>query len=772
MIGTVILLLLQSTALTYAGAGKPDVAVPRAESEIVVDGRLDDAPWGRAARLTGFHQLQPVDGLPAEEATEVRVLYTARALYFGIIAHARDRAAVNATLSKRDNISNDDRVTIFLDTFNDKRRAFMFGVNALGVQLDGVRSEGAASAGNMFGGSVDYSPDYQFDSRGLVSDSGYVVEIRIPFKSLRFPGSGPQRWGLNIQRDSPAAGKTDIWTDARQATNSFLQQSGTLMGIENIDRGVVTEVQPFFTSTYDGARNASTGDYHYDEPTFKVGANFRLGFPAFSVDATIKPDFSQVEADVGLVTVNERFALFIPEKRPFFLEGIELFSTPSQLVYTRRISSPVAGGKVTGKVGRFGIALLSALDDVRPASGSGSSSHALFNVARVRTDLFGGSALGLTATDRRNGDTTNTVVAGDARLVFRKVYYLESQFGYSTSQRAVSSTTGSALHSSGAPIWKTEFDRTGRLWGFNYALTGAGDRFESSAGFVPRVGIATAHGFNRLAWYGSDHSLVQSVFAFGGPQRAWRYGEMFSGRALEGAENAVVFLTLRGGWGAGASFAHQFFRIDPGFAAGLYERNGTAGLVPYTPPAEVAGLFSDSLGFNTPVFKTFNLGASAARGGTPIFTEGSEGRVVKFSGSAGFRPSQGLRAEGQIVYVRIARDSDRSLYSRTVLPRLKLEYQPLRSLFFRVIGEYRNQSVDAPRSAITGAPLLLSNGDAASSSLIRTLRVDWLISFEPNPGTVAFFGYGSTLDRPEDVGRPFRRDADGFFVKLAYQFRR
>src|SRR5262249_57230466 len=128
------------------------------------------------------------------------------------------RSSINATLSKRDNIGNDDRVIIYLDTFNDHRRAFMFGVNALGVQLDGVRTEGAASAGNMFGGTSDYSPDYQYESKGRTSDSGYVVEVRIPFKSLRFPATGPQIWGINVERDSPSTGKTDTWTEARTAT--------------------------------------------------------------------------------------------------------------------------------------------------------------------------------------------------------------------------------------------------------------------------------------------------------------------------------------------------------------------------------------------------------------------------------------------------------------------------------------------------------------------------------------------------------------------------
>ncbi len=776
MIGSALNLLLvlqASTAApvtsapdTYPGSSRPAVSVPRTESDIVIDGRIDELPWVRAARLTSFSQYQPLDGLAADESTEVRVFYTPRAIYFGVIARVRGRA-VSATLSKRDNISNDDRIAIFLDTFNDKRRAFIFGSNALGVQLDGVRTEGSAGAGNMFGGSTDYSPDYQFDSRGTVSDSGYTIEIRIPFKSLRFPSTQPQQWGINIQRDSPATGKSDTWTNARQATNSFLQQSGTLVGIANVDRGMVTEVQPFLTSSYDGARDPTDGTYAYEDPVTKVGANVRLGFSAMSLDATIRPDFSQVEADVGLVTVNERFALFIPEKRPFFLEGIELFSTPNQLVYTRRIGTPLAGGKVTGKLGRLGIAYLSALDDVKPAGAR--DSKALFNVARLRTDFGGSSVAGITVTDRRNHDTTNTVIAADTRVVFQKLYYIESQLGYSVSQRPGSS-------SSSSPVWKAEFDRTGHIWGFNYSVTGIGDSFQSDAGFVPRINIQSAHGFNRLAWFGSERSLVQNMFAFGGPTRIWRYGDMFRSAPIEGNESISGFVNLRGGWSTSTTLSHDFFEIDPAFADGLYERRGAQGVLPYVPPSKVSGLTTLSLGFNSPILKTFNFGGSALIGQVPIFSEGAEGNTSRITVTGGVRPSASLRAEGQLVVARITRSHDASQYSRTVLPRLKLEYQPTRSLFFRVIGEYRSEEIAAPMSAVTHSQLLNIDGTPIGDRSRSSLRTDWLVSFEPRPGTVAFIGYGSLLDRPEavDGSRPssLQRASDGLFLKLAYQFRR
>ena len=198
-----------------------------------------------------------------------------------------------------------------------------------------------------------------------------------------------------------------------------------------------------------------------------AGANLRLGFTNFSLDATVNPDFSQVESDEGQVTVNERFALFFPEKRPFFLEGIELFATPNQLVYTRRIIDPIAGVKMTGKFGRLATAYLAALDET-------GEDDALFNIARLRYDLGSASTSGLTYTDRIAGDTYNRVASADAHIVFARLYFVEGQVGSSWTRDDAGSRNGA--------IWKAEFDRTGRSWGFNYRLNGIARDFDTPVG--------------------------------------------------------------------------------------------------------------------------------------------------------------------------------------------------------------------------------------------------------------------------------------------------
>ena len=740
------------------GASAPSFDLPRASVEADIDGSLADSVWRSAALLTGFFQYEPSDGQPATQPTEVRVFYTSRALFFGIVAKRRLGSNLNATVSSRDNILNDDRILIYLDTFNDRRRAFVYGVNPFGVQLDGVRSEGSGTAGRMFGGGDDWSPDFHYDSRGVVTDSGYVVEVRIPFKSLRFPPSGKQEWGLNVSRVTPSTNTIDTWVDARRGTASFLSQSGIMRGIENVERGIVTEWQPFFTTALDGARDAATGDFLRENAQNDVGVNLRLGFPAVSLDATINPDFSQVESDVGQVTANERFALFIPEKRPFFLEGIELFSTPNQLVYTRQVVAPSAGAKITGKVGSLSIAHLTALDD-RPGD------DALFNVSRLRRDFGGSSIAGITLTDRRLGDHANTVVAADTRIVFGRMYYFEAQAGQSWTKNG--GTT------SASPMVHAVLDRTGPLWGFHYQVTGFGDEFASEAGFVPRKDYIDLRAFNRLAFYGrSPGALVQSVWLFGGPTRLWHYDDFGRTAPLEGEDELRSMINLRGGWRVNGNFNRNFVTFEPdqyaGFTATTIERD----LEPYLPTPHLGNLWNGTITVATPIRRTFDASLTYTGGAVAIFAEGSEGRTQRIDATFGYRPSPGLRVEGLAALSRLTRAHDGSQFSRTVIPRLKVEYQPARAWLFRVVSELRDERTDALRVA-GSSNVLFRDAVPSSAARDRRLRTDWLISYEPSPGTVAFLGYGSTLERPETDGLSrLRRAQDGFFLKVAYQFRR
>ncbi len=752
---TVATMAQAQTAMT-PGRGAPTVRPPRIDDSVVIDGVMNDPAWQNAARLTGFSQYQPVDQRPAVDSTEVRVVYTAQAIYFGIIATTADPTMVRATVSKRDNITNDDRVTIYLDTFNDRRRAYLFGANALGVQLDGVRTEGAAAVGNIFGGSVDLNPDFQFQTSGRRTSTGYVIEMKIPFRSIRFSADKVQSWGIQVVRNSPSRAAEDTWTDAQRGASSFLAQSGILAGIERVNRGVVTDVQPFVTGVSAGALNASNR-FRQGPLTGDGGVNLRLGFPALAIDGTINPDFSQVEADAGLVTVNERFALFLPERRPFFLEGIELFATPNQLVYSRTIANPIAGGKLTGKTGRIGVALLSAVDDLR-------DHNDVVNIARLRGDYGMNSVAGVTITDRRGNGASNTVVAADTRYVFRNLYYLQAQFGNSFTSRAGTTTA--------APIWSAEFDRTGRRWGFNFAATGIGDDFETGAGFVPRVGYQQGHAFQRISFLGNERSLFQNLSIFAGPTRLWRYGSFATAAQIEGSEQIGTFITMRGGWGLSPSIQRTFVTVDPAFASGIFQRDGANALVPWRPSNRLSDLWSISNSISTPVYQRVNASLRFEYGDVPIFVEGRSGTQRRVTGALTLRPTPGTRIDGTLTHTRLARAGGGE-YARVLIPRLKAEYQPSRSVFFRVVSQFRSDRVDAARNPLKGAPLLSSTGTALTAVDRRSLRTDWLVQYEPTPGTTAFIGYGDSWGSNGTIlNTDLLRQSDGLFVKVAWLFRR
>jgi hypothetical protein len=743
-----------SPAPAIQGTGSPGVTIPRIEASVSIDGQLDEEAWSAAARLDGFRQYRPVDGRPAEERTEVLIWYSPTALHLGVIAHDRDAGSIRATVADRDNLTRDDTITFYLDTFADRRRAFFFTVNPLGSQEDGVQTEGAFNAGTMFGGTSDKNPDYQWDSKGRVTASGYVVEIRIPFKSLRYQGSGPQRWGFNVQRKVQRTGYEDTWTDVRRASSSFLAQAGTIEGLHDLKRGMVTEVQPFVTTANNGGVGPG-GAFERGRTDFNPGVNVRLGLTNVSFDATVNPDFSQVESDASQVTANERFALYYAEKRPFFLEGIELFSTPNQLVYTRQVANPIVGGKFTGKFGRTGVAYLS----VKEKEGDGG---ALFNIARVRRDVGGNSLVGLTYTDRTAGGQFNRVLAADSRIVFKKLYYVMGQVGQSWTDQ------GAETRSS--PIFHAEFDRTGRAWGFNYKLTGLGRDFAAESGYVPRSNIVSFHASNRLSLYGGRGALVEQFTAFFGPERIWKYADFGSRGALEGEDRAHVSVNVRGGWSARGMAARSFARFDPEDYEG-YQVLAPLGPVPYRTIEKVDGLFARSLTVTSPTFQGFNASVEVNRADVPIFAEASEGRESGIELTLGLRPSQFLRVEATQAYSRITRTRDDSEFARTVIPRVKVEYQPTRALFFRVVTEYRSE-----RQAALLDPFgrsLFVRGRLAEAERFNGMRMDFLLSYEPTPGTVAFFGYGSSLDTERQLSfRGLRRRSDGFFVKLAYQFRR
>jgi hypothetical protein len=778
-----LLLLLGDTdpAAVYNGrAGRLDVHPPRLEAELTVDGTLDEAAWGEAAMLTGFSQFTPVDGVPAADSTEVLVWYSATAIHFGVRAYEA-HGQVHATLADRDKIGADDFVQILLGTFDDGRQASVFAVNPFGVQSDGALVETGSTSGNGFNNAVvrresaDLRPDFVFDSKGRLTDYGYEVEVRIPFKSLRFQPAQEQRWGINVTRQVQHSGAEDSWAPAKRASASFLAQSGHLVGLTELKRGLVLEFNPSLTSRTTGAPGPAGWEYSGGNP--ELGGSIRWGVTNnLNLNATANPDFSQVESDEGQFQFDPRNELFFSEKRPFFLDGIEQFTTPNSLIYTRRIVQPVAAAKLTGKGFGTEIALLSAVDD--PAVSPTGEDHPIYNLLRLQRDLGAQSRLGVVYTDRIVGSNYNRVGGVDGRLLFGGINTLQLQLAGSRTRAAGVTTT--------APLWYARFVRNGRTFGFRAQLNASDPDFRAQSGFFSRPGLSHANLDPRVTLYGKTGGFVESVTGDVNVDGLYRYDQYFTTAGMQEEKVHVnTNVRLRGGWTAGASVLMEQFgypaEVYEGYRIELPRADGSgADTVPFVGRPAIPNR-DYVLQLETPEFAQFSGNLFVLWGHDENFLEWASAALTLFNAGLDWRPTDQLRLNGTYQLQRVGRRTDGSTVNIQHIPRLKIEYQLSRPIFLRLVGEYTSERQDDLRDHTrTEAPLLIFDPEVgdfvrATAFTRESFRGDLLFSYQPNPGTVLFAGYGSTLRDPVDPEDPLRtglrRSDDGFFFKMSYLFR-
>ena len=772
-----------SDSIRYSGLKQElRVSPPRFEEEIRVDGALTEPVWQHAARLVGFSQYSPVDGRPSEQETEVLVWYSPSAIHFGVRANAAP-GTVRAHLGDRDKgIIPDDYIEIQLGTFNDRRQAFVFAANPLGVQADGALNEGTsqqnpgAQTTTVAGREqADLSPDYAWDSKGRLTDFGYEIEIRIPFKSLRFQRADPQDWALHVIRKSAAAGREDTWAPTLRAATSFLAQAGTLTGLTGIHQGTVLELNPVVTSSVAGGRLPS-GAWDYSGGSPEFGGNVRWGVTTdATLNATVKPDFSQVEADASQFSPDPRNLVYFQEKRPFFLDGIQYFATPSQLIYTRRILAPVAAAKLTGKSHGWSFGFISAVDD---KIGGVSGSNPIYNLLRVQRDLGSQSRVGFGYTDRIDGRFYNRVGQVDGRYVFGGVYSL--------SAIAALALTRDAARTSTAPSWSVSFARNGRQLGWSATARGIDPDFQEGSGFVSRGNIAQLNFRPSLTGFGGRGAFLERYTLSVNMDLLWNYHDLFDGRrSLERKLHPTLLWTLRGGWSFSVALLLESFAADPslyaGYALAVPRAGGGIDTIPYFGPRLKDLPNTDlSFNFNSPQVHGVELDGFLIYGKDENFFEWSNATIWYGNLTAAIRPTPRLRFDGTLALRNYERKTDGSTVGATWIPRLKIEYQVSRPVFLRLVGEYASdRHGDLRDDSRTNAPILIRDPtdgiykrELALASQTNTFRVDWLFSYQPTPGTVFFAGYGSTLaeDRAFAFSR-LSRQRDGFFTKLSYNFR-
>jgi hypothetical protein len=762
---------------TYSGrAGQLEVRLPRLEVQSAVDGKLDEAVWAEAAVLTGFSQFSPTDGIPAADSTQVLVWYSPTAIHFGIRAFEA-HGSVHATLADRDRISADDHVQILLSTFNDGRQATVFAVNPYGVQSDGALVETGATSGNGFNNAVvkresaDLSPDFVYQSKGRLTQYGYEVEVRIPFKSIRFQPKRDQSWGINVVRLVQHSGREDSWTPAKRDRASFLAQSGRLVGLSDLRRGLVLDFTPSLTSRSVGAQRSEGWEYAGGSP--EIGGTVRWGVTNnLNLNATANPDFSQVESDAQEFAFDPRNELFFTEKRPFFLDGIEQFSTPNNLIYTRRIIQPVAAAKLSGKAFGTDLAVLSAVDDQVGSSSGGN--NPVYNLLRIQRDIGSQSRLGLVYTDKIDGADYNRVAGVDSRLVFGEVYSAQLQLAGSRTRRDGVTET--------APLWSARVARNGRTFGARYFFSGIADDFRAQSGFIARPGVVRANFDHSLTLYGRQGSLLESFTGDVALDGTWEYRSFVEGRRIQDQKlHLNANARLKGGWKLGASLLTESF----GYPSDLYadyalEVPGPGGVgldtVPFTGRPTIPNL-DYVLSLDTPEFSQFSGKFFLLWGRDENFYEWSSANITWLDITLDWRPTHKLRVNGLYRLQYVGRRSDGSTVNIWRSPRLKIEYQLSRPIFLRLVGEYTTERRDALRDDNrTNAPILIFDpevNDYVRTSRFghRSFRGDFLFSYQPTPGTVLFAGYGSTLSDPTPLGQAeLRRQTDAFFLKLSYLF--
>ena len=512
----------QLGAVGEAGAltGRVNVRPTRTATPPSVDGRLDDAVWQSAARITDFVQREPLDGAPASEDTDVYIAYDSSNIYLAFHAHYEDPSIMRANRSDRDRAGrSDDIFSVYFDPFLDQQRAYVFSVNGYGVQDDailGSRSSGGSSRGGRSGGSRgprrgvprgDSSWDALFSSGGQIVDDGFTAELSIPFKSLRYPARGgdiAHTWGFQIVRRIRDKDETVVWSPVSRDVAGFLPQMGLLSGITGLSTSRNIELQPTFTGVQFGSLNTDTGRIVDSDTQPEGGVNVKYGVTSnLTADFTLNPDFSQIESDRPQVEVNQRFALFYPELRPFFLEGSEIFEItgPFRVVHTRTIVDPLYGAKLTGKAGNTTIGVLYTNDEAPgniddSLDPSFEKSSQTF-VGRVRYDLYSESYIGAITTDREFLDGYSRLGGVDSN------FRLGDTHSFSFRAMGTDHRDQEGVENNGYFL-DAVLRKTGRNLSYTAATYTLSPDFKTDVGFVRRTDQRFSFGNINYQWWPQD----------------------------------------------------------------------------------------------------------------------------------------------------------------------------------------------------------------------------------------------------------------------------
>ncbi len=774
--GTACVLAQAPTPPPPAQGKIPLSKIPRVQRAPKLDDFLQNHPREAELTVSEFRQYQPGDGTPATESTTAYLSYDEKNLYVAFIAHD-EPGQIRAHLSKREDSDQDDGVGILLDTFHDLHRAYFFFSNPLGVQSDAIYTEGQG---------YDFSFDTLWSNQGRATKDGYIVFFSIPFKSLRFSHETEQTWGVALYRVILRKNEFDYWPYLTQRVEGITQQFAPVGGLENVSPGRNIQFIPYGLLASNQFLDQSTPALPRNNSAFEHRGGLDAKFvakDALTFDFTLNPDFSQVETNDPQVTVNQRFAVFFPEKRPFFIENAGFFETPIDLFFSRQIADPQFGGRMTGKIGKWTLGAL-AIDDRQPGQGQSPggpyNTRAGAGVLRVSREFGNQSSIGGFFSSRDFSDTNNRVASLDARLKFSPNLVLYAQTAHSWTRQntnasqdclKVNSPNAQGVSSQQGNASQLQLNYTGRHTFLTTEYDDISPNFCSELGFIPRTDIRELRQIVDYFWRPEHRRIV----GFGPLTRGlvnWnREGRLQDWEADLGFQ---IDWTRRTLLNITHSEAYELFANIP------FRKHGTL------------------ISFSTAPKKWLSLNTRFSAGtGEDFFPPPATppaAQILPFLGntkrfSAGFtlRPSSQFRFDETYIFTRLGTregstpagfSPGQSIFNNHLM-RSKLNYQFTKEFSLRLIVDY-NATLANPQ--LLDLQTNLGSFDGGPIVPTKRLSGDILFTYLLHPGTAVYIGYNDSYSDLRlhmcqagpcvaNLGSPTNSTSRLFFIKLSYLFR-
>jgi hypothetical protein len=752
----------------------PAIVIPRLIKGPTIDEFLSMKPEGEVARrmtrVSGFVQRDPHDGQPVSQKTEAYLGYDSKNLY--VVFLCFDEAGkVRGRKGRREDVGDDDTVEVMLDTFHDRRRAYAFQINPLGVQWDAIWTEAPHEETS---GNFDTSFDTLWYSQGKITPQGYVAWFSIPFKSLRFSPAQEQTWGIILYRGIIRENEDAFWPQVSHKVEGRLGQAGTITGLTGISPGRNIQLIPYgLMNSFRDLDLRDPNALHFENRAIggTGGIDGKIILNDRSViDLTANPDFSQVESDEPQITDNQRYRVYFPEKRPFFIENADYFRSPLDLFFTRNIADPSYGARFTGKLGDYSVGLLTADDKSPglsvPAWAPLGGSRQYFNIARVSRDIFKQSSVGLIFTDQEYpaANEFNRIGGVDARLKFGK--------SWASSLQSVVSSSNQGFGYQAGPASYADLVYAGVNADYQGIFKDVSPGFTSVPGFINRVDIRDfSNQFDYrfrpksgklVAWGPSMHT--DWVWAHDGT-RLDLLTDPSVGFRFKGQTYLTVFPytefheRLRPSDYPALTANKDYHEHDSTFLVGT-------SLVKWM-TLQGYYIWGDDINFVPPIGVTAvacpgwpGLNATSC----PPFLARSDGASAEVS----LRPVSSLKIDNTYLFSRLRdRESEMAIFNNHIV-RTKLNWQFTRELSFRMILQYT---------------ATLANPMFTSLQTTKQFNADFLLTYLLHPGTAIYVGYNTDrqninpalqldpfgrLARTQDQ---FLQDGRQFFVKVSYLYR-